>query len=91
MEAFSAEFPAQSKPSEPHQHEGAELIYVIKGQLVVNLDGEDVTLDVGDAMYFDSSAPHSYHREGRSSCSAIVVVSAKVVCVYRKPRPDLLS
>jgi transcriptional regulator with XRE-family HTH domain len=77
MEAFLADFPVRSKPSEPHQHEGAELIYVINGKLVVNLDGQDVTLDAGDAMYFDSSAPHSYHREGRSSCAAIVVVCPK--------------
>jgi hypothetical protein len=69
MEAFLAEFPIQSKPSAPRQHEGAELIYVIKGQLVVNIDGED-------AMYFDSSAPHSYRREGHTSCSAIVVIAA---------------
>jgi transcriptional regulator with XRE-family HTH domain len=75
MEAFFAEFPVQSKPSEPHRHQGAELIYVIKGQLVINVDGEDVTLDAGDAMYFDPSAPHSYRRGGRSSCSAIVVVT----------------
>lgn len=77
MEAFLAEFPMQSKPSEPHRHEGAELIYVIKGQLGVDVDGEDVTLDAGDAMYFDSSAPHAYRREGRSSCSAIVVIVPK--------------
>ncbi len=75
MEAFFAEFPLQSKPSEPHRHEGAELIYVIKGQLIVNVDGEDVTLDAGDAMYFDPSAPHSYRHEGRSACSAVVVVA----------------
>jgi transcriptional regulator with XRE-family HTH domain len=75
MEAFLAEFPAGSKPSEPHEHEGAELIYVLNGQLVVNLDGQDITLDEGDAMYFDSGTPHSYYHEGRSSCSAIVVVS----------------
>ena len=74
MEAFLAEFPVQSKPSEPHRHEGAELIFVIKGQLGVNVDGEDVTLNAGDAMYFDPSAPHSYRREGRSSCTAVVVV-----------------
>jgi transcriptional regulator with XRE-family HTH domain len=74
MEAFLAEFPIQSKPSEPHRHEGAELIYVIKGQLGVNVDEEDVTLNAGDAMYFDPRAPHSYRREGRSSCTAVVVV-----------------
>ena len=53
MEAFYAEFPVQSKPSEPHQHGGAELIYVIKGQLAVNIDGDDVVLDEGDAIYFE--------------------------------------
>jgi len=74
MEAFFAEFPMQSKPSEPHSHSGAELIYVIKGQLVVNVDGDDISLNEGDAMYFDPSAPHSYRREGRSSCSTVVVV-----------------
>lgn len=77
MEAFFAEFPLRSKPSPPHQHAGAELIYVTKGQLGVNIDGEDVVLDEGDAVYFDSGAPRFYRREGRSTCSAIVVVSPK--------------
>ena len=62
---------------EPHRHDGAELIYVIKGQLVVNVDGDDIALEAGDAMYFDSSALHAYRREGRSSCSAIVVIAPK--------------
>ena len=44
MEAFFADFPLQAKPSEPHRHDGAELIYVIKGQLVVNVDGDDMAL-----------------------------------------------
>jgi len=77
VEAFFAEFPLQAKASEPHQHDGAELIYVIKGRLMVNVDGDDIALDAGDAMYFDSSAPHSYRREGRPSCSAIVVIAPK--------------
>ncbi len=75
MDGYYAEFPSQSEPSEPHQHEGAELIYVLRGGLVVNVDGEDMSLQEGDAMYFDSGAPHSYRREGRSAASAIVVVS----------------
>jgi transcriptional regulator with XRE-family HTH domain len=77
IEAFFTEFPPQAKASEPHQHDGAELIYVIKGQLMVNVDGDDIALNAGDAMYFDSSAPHSYRREGRPSCSAIVVIVPK--------------
>lgn len=76
MDAYYAEFPAGSEPSEPHSHGGAELIYVLKGRLVVDIEGQGYELDEGDAMYFDSGAPHSYGRPGRSSCSAIVVVSS---------------
>jgi len=75
MEAYYAEFPMHSEASEPHRHDGAELIYVLSGQLVVNVDGGDTVLDAGDAMYFDSGACHSYRRQGRSAASAIVVVA----------------
>jgi quercetin dioxygenase-like cupin family protein len=49
---------------------------VLKGRLAVNIDGEDTVLDEGDALYFDSGAPHSYRRQGRSPCAVIVVVSS---------------
>ena len=75
MESFYAEFPVRSKPSRPHQHGRAEFIYVIEGQLVVSIDGTEIVIEAGDAIYFDSSAPHSYRRESRSMCAAIVVVA----------------
>ena len=77
MQAYYAEFPPHSKISEPHRHEGAEFIYVIKGQLGVDVDGNEVTLDEGDAMYFESDAPHSYERKSRTACAAIVVVAGE--------------
>jgi transcriptional regulator with XRE-family HTH domain len=75
MDAFFAEFPANSKPSEPHHHDGEEFIFVFSGALKVNVDGNDIDLLAGDAMYFDSSAPHSYCAAGLSPCSAVVVVA----------------
>ena len=76
IQAFYAEFPEPAKASEPHRHDdGAELVYVLQGRLVVNVGGEDTALDEGDAMYFDPEAPHSYRREGPSPCAAIVVVA----------------
>ena len=75
IEGFYAEFTGPSAPSEPHRHDGAELIYVLKGRLAVNVDGEDTILDEGDAMHFDSAAPHTYRRHGRATCAAIVVVA----------------
>jgi hypothetical protein len=48
--AYYAEFESQSEPTELHKHVGAEIIYVIRGQLVVRIDGEDTTLDEVDSM-----------------------------------------
>ena len=75
LQAFYAEFPEPFRPSEPHRHDGAELVYVLKGRLIVNIDGDDTALDEGDAMYFDPKAPHSYRGEEPSPCAAIIVVA----------------
>ncbi|TWA56993.1 XRE family transcriptional regulator [Sinorhizobium medicae] len=75
MDAFYAEFPVDSPPSEPHQHGSAEFIYVLSGRLIVNVNGKECALDTGDAVYFDSSVPHSYRHKGKEISTAIVVTS----------------
>jgi transcriptional regulator with XRE-family HTH domain len=75
MEAYYAEFPTDAKPAPAHSHDGAELVYVLHGALAIDVAGVTTVLDEGDAIYFDSGAPHSYSRHGRSACSAIVVVA----------------
>jgi transcriptional regulator with XRE-family HTH domain len=79
IEGFRAEFPRDAPASELHRHEGAELIYVLSGKLAVRVDDDETILGPGDAMYFDSAAPHSYRRHGRSACVAIVVVAGRSV------------
>ncbi len=76
MEAYFAEFPVGGQRSAPHRHDGAEVIYVLRGQVVVSVADEPVELGEGDAMYFDPSAPHSYAQKGRSTAAAIVVVTS---------------
>jgi transcriptional regulator with XRE-family HTH domain len=76
LNGYYVEIEAEDEPSEPHEHPGAEIIYVLCGELVVNLEGEDYTLAEADSMYFDCSHPHSYHRKGSSPCAAVVVVTA---------------
>src|SRR3954470_6314495 len=58
-----------------HHHSGAEVIYVLAGRLLLAINDTEHQLAAGDSVYFDSSAPHSYRREGRHSCSALVVVT----------------
>jgi transcriptional regulator with XRE-family HTH domain len=74
MDAFLATFPAQSKRSKPHHHDGVEFVYVVSGQIIIEIDGEDFSLNEGDSIYFDSAAPHSYRRDGRAVSTAIVVI-----------------
>lgn len=74
MDAYHAVFPAGATASPPHEHEGAELIYVLGGRLAVGVGGEETILEAGDAMYFDPSVPHSYRCEGAHDGAAVVVV-----------------
>jgi transcriptional regulator with XRE-family HTH domain len=64
----------QSTPR-PHDHGGAELIYVISGSLVVGIAGEEHVLAGGDSIYFDSTLPHTYRRATSAACTAVVVTA----------------
>lgn len=81
LNGYYVEFGEEDERSEPHEHPGAEIIYVLRGELVVDLEGEEFTLDQGDSMYFDCAHPHSYRRKGSSPCAAIVVVTAEPVSI----------
>jgi transcriptional regulator with XRE-family HTH domain len=74
MDAYLAEFPAGAPPSEPHEHEGVELVYLIRGRLAVEIGERTVELAEGDAVHFDSGIPHRYRAAGEPGATAIVVV-----------------
>ncbi len=72
-EAYLATFhPVAEGKARAHEHPGVEMIYVLSGELGVTIETTEHLLESGDAMYFDSSVPHSYRRTGRSTCSALV-------------------
>src|SRR5215218_7747824 len=52
--SFHAEFfPVAPDAVRPHQHPGVEFIYTLSGMLIVQIGGEEQTLQAGDAIYFD--------------------------------------
>ncbi len=72
-QAYLATFhPLGDGKARPHEHAGVEVIYVISGELGVTVEATEHMLETGDAMYFDTSVPHSYRRAGRTTCSALV-------------------
>lgn len=58
-----------------HQHLGAEFLYVLSGRLVVRIADADHPLEAGDSLYFDPSVSHSYRRDGRALCAAVVITT----------------
>ena len=77
LNAYYVDFaPIAAEKLQPHQHAGAEIIYMVKGRLAVSFGAETHVLEEGDSMYFDSGRPHSYRRQGASPCAAVVVTTA---------------
>lgn len=74
--AYLAEFqPRAIDDITLHTHPGVEFIYVIRGKLGLYIREQEVQLDEGDSVYFDSTQQHGYRRVGRPACQAVVVVA----------------
>lgn len=57
-----------------HSHEGQEFDYVLEGKLRINLGGNDLYLQEGDSIYYNSALPHvMYSVEGDCRFIAVVV------------------
>ena len=66
-----------------HEHVQIEQTYVISGKLELQTQGAKHELSEGDAVYFDSTAPHCYRRVGAKRTTALVVTTS----VERAVRP----
>ncbi len=76
LSAYYAEFETvAAEKVRMHSHRGAELIYVLRGELAVKFAGEEFVLGENDSMYFDSSQPHGYRRAGAKATAAMVVTA----------------
>ncbi len=75
MDPYFAEFLPLAGNGEAgaHMHAGFEFLYVLDGELELRHGDKGCTLEAGDAVYFDSSTPHSYRCQGRKSAKAIIV------------------
>ena len=77
LDAYFVQFEAAgSESAEPHQHDGAEIVFVISGTLAVTVGADEHVLHEGDSIYFDPSPVHNYRRVGKKTCTAVVVTTA---------------
>jgi transcriptional regulator with XRE-family HTH domain len=45
---------------EPHEDEGYEWVYVLKGSCIVEYDNQEHSFKEGEALFYDARKPHSY-------------------------------
>jgi quercetin dioxygenase-like cupin family protein len=69
---------ATGGPSDPPMHEAGarETALVLGGELTLVVDGEDRTLEAGDAVTFDADLPHHFENRAGSPCEFVAVVAA---------------
>lgn len=74
LSSYFAEFETvEAEHSRLHEHPGIEFLYVLSGRLELRTGEDKHELTEGDAIYFDSTAPHGYRRIGAKRTTALVV------------------
>ena len=66
---------ARTWPDEAETVVGEVLVYVMRGEIEVDLDGTVHELAAGDAMTFDGAVPHRLRRSGPASTRALYVAA----------------
>jgi transcriptional regulator with XRE-family HTH domain len=89
MDPYFAEFNPMEENPEPraHVHPGYEFLYVLSGEIEIVHSDHRATLAAGDAVYFDSSSPHSYRCAGRTPAGAIIVTLHQIPQTQSQPIP----
>jgi len=74
LNAYYADFrPIDPREAHLHEHLGVEFIYVITGKLGLRVGSEEIQLESGDSIYFDSSVTHGYWNASKRKATALVV------------------
>lgn len=67
--------PGGSSVGERWSHPAEECVVVTQGRLLVDVDTQTHSLEVGDSCYFDSSLPHAYRNPYDADVRFIVAIT----------------
>jgi transcriptional regulator with XRE-family HTH domain len=75
MEPFLVEFEPKKKEAVSFlSHPGEEFIFLFRGRLAFYYDQQEIVLEPGDSLYFESEFPHGFRALGGRKAQAVVVV-----------------
>ncbi len=72
MDPFLVVFDKDEKCSQRVSHEGEEFIYVLEGKLKIILGNQEIELEEGDSIYYDSRVSHCI--EGKKGTKFLAVI-----------------
>lgn len=67
-------FPSENKDLTLSSHEGEEFLYVLSGSILVNYGKENIILNEGDSIYYDSIVDHLVSSADNQSAKILAVV-----------------
>jgi quercetin dioxygenase-like cupin family protein len=65
-----------SEEVQPSTHDGQEFLFVLHGQVMVQVSGQKEYLEPGDAVYYDSTKPHFVKCVGGREARILAVIYA---------------
>lgn len=71
------ELKANESQQVPYRHVGQEFVYVLSGQLEVELDGKKETLYANESIHIDSSIAHHWYNDTNKITTILLVSSSK--------------
>jgi mannose-6-phosphate isomerase-like protein (cupin superfamily) len=63
-----------NEPMHLNSHNGQEFNYVLEGQLLLSINGHELTLNEGDSLYFDASLPHGMKALGGKPVKFLAII-----------------
>ncbi|WP_275098221.1 XRE family transcriptional regulator [Sedimenticola hydrogenitrophicus] len=66
--------PASTYVGKPHPPGSEEYLYILDGELTLEVAGERIPLAQGDSAHFRGNINHSYHNTGHAAAKGIVTI-----------------
>ncbi len=64
---------------EPYSHDGEEFAYVIEGELIFTVDGEEYRLGPGDSIHLLSTVPHAIRNDTAEPVKVLWVLTPRFI------------
>lgn len=78
LEAMIVYIPPENVLGSKFNHPGEEFIYVLEGNLIVDIDGKKYYVNAGDAIHYPSTIPHLLYNPSKQKVKLLTVLTPSI-------------